>query len=65
MARRLTPHILAGVLGVVSGVYIFRPVFEEAAAAKEIRGATEQVKSPTPETSPQSDYPQSPSSSDK
>ncbi|KAN0100260.1 hypothetical protein V8E55_000244 [Tylopilus felleus] len=28
MSRRLTPYLFAGLLGVVSGVYIFRPLFE-------------------------------------
>ncbi|KAF9225377.1 hypothetical protein BS17DRAFT_778518 [Gyrodon lividus] len=50
MSRRLTPYLFAGVLGVISGVYIFRPVFEEAVAAKEIRGITESVKFPVSDT---------------
>ncbi|KAF8841937.1 hypothetical protein BDN67DRAFT_1068125 [Paxillus ammoniavirescens] len=52
MSRRLTPYLFAGLLGVISGVYIFKPVLEEAVAAKEIRGATEEVKSPAPEHPP-------------
>jgi len=33
MSRRvITPYIVAGLAGIVSGVYIFRPLFEEAAA---------------------------------
>ncbi|KIJ22147.1 hypothetical protein PAXINDRAFT_6263 [Paxillus involutus ATCC 200175] len=53
MSRRLTPYLFAGLLGAISGVYIFKPVLEEAVAAKEIRGATEGVgKSPVPEHPP-------------
>ncbi|KIL01019.1 hypothetical protein PAXRUDRAFT_185752 [Paxillus rubicundulus Ve08.2h10] len=52
MSRRLTPYIFAGLLGAISGVYIFKPVLEEVAAAKEIRGATEGIKSPVPEHPP-------------
>ncbi|KAF8559972.1 hypothetical protein OG21DRAFT_1502324 [Imleria badia] len=45
MFRRLTPYLFAGLLGVVSGVYIFRPLFEENKAMGEIRGTTATAKS--------------------
>ncbi|KAG1754792.1 uncharacterized protein EDB91DRAFT_1242036 [Suillus paluster] len=32
MLRRLMPYVFAGLTGVISGVYIFKPLFEEAAA---------------------------------
>ncbi|KAG2044524.1 hypothetical protein BDR03DRAFT_1004823 [Suillus americanus] len=32
MLRRFTPYIVASLTGVASGVYIFKPLFEEAAA---------------------------------
>ncbi|KAG2367715.1 hypothetical protein BDR07DRAFT_1478813 [Suillus spraguei] len=31
MLRRFTPHIVAGLTGIASGVYVFKPLFEEAA----------------------------------
>jgi len=46
MSRRLTPYFFAGILGVVSGVYIFKPLVEENAAIRELRGAAGAVKSP-------------------
>ncbi|KAI6112485.1 hypothetical protein EDD16DRAFT_1709836 [Pisolithus croceorrhizus] len=35
MSRRFTPHIFAGLLGVITGIYIFKPAFDQAAANKE------------------------------
>ncbi|KAG1857580.1 hypothetical protein C8R48DRAFT_717010 [Suillus tomentosus] len=32
MSRRFAPYIVAVLTGVASGVYIFKPLFEEAAA---------------------------------
>ncbi|KAG2756346.1 hypothetical protein P692DRAFT_20765673 [Suillus brevipes Sb2] len=35
MLRRFTPYIVAGLAGVASGIYIFKPLFEEAAANRK------------------------------
>ncbi|KAG1813225.1 uncharacterized protein BJ212DRAFT_1367303 [Suillus subaureus] len=32
MLRRFTPYMVAGLTGVASGVYVFKPLFEEATA---------------------------------
>jgi len=56
MSRRLTPYLFAGFLGVVSGIYVFRPLLEETIATREIRGAIGTVKStggPQPDAAPQ------------
>ncbi|KAF8433556.1 hypothetical protein L210DRAFT_936256 [Boletus edulis BED1] len=56
MSRRLTPYLLAGLLGVVSGVYIFRPLFEENTAMAEIHSTTGTARSterPQSDTAPQ------------
>lgn len=31
MSRRLGPYIFTGILGVVTGMYIFKPMFDDAA----------------------------------
>ncbi|KAA1471388.1 hypothetical protein DENSPDRAFT_837371 [Dentipellis sp. KUC8613] len=34
MSRRLTPYLVAGLTGILSGVYIFRPLIEDANNAR-------------------------------
>ncbi|KAI6047992.1 hypothetical protein EDC04DRAFT_2886781 [Pisolithus marmoratus] len=35
MSRRFAPQIFAGLLGVVTGIYIFKPTFDQAAVANK------------------------------
>ncbi|KAG2138663.1 uncharacterized protein EDB93DRAFT_1253212 [Suillus bovinus] len=35
MSRRFTPYMVAVLTGVASGVYIFKPLFEEVAANRK------------------------------
>ncbi|KZP28952.1 hypothetical protein FIBSPDRAFT_947348 [Athelia psychrophila] len=51
MSRRaLTPYIVAGAVGIISGVYTFRPLLQEAAEQRKLEEelrATTQLQSPS------------------
>ncbi|KAH7922860.1 hypothetical protein BV22DRAFT_627696 [Leucogyrophana mollusca] len=44
MSRRSLPYLLAGMTGIISGVYIFRPVMEEAVTAQQTSEAMDHMK---------------------
>ncbi|OAX42677.1 hypothetical protein K503DRAFT_796971 [Rhizopogon vinicolor AM-OR11-026] len=49
MLRRFMPYIFAGLTGVVSGVYIFKPLLEEAAANRQSSSVMNTSRTSSPE----------------
>ncbi|KAJ8597564.1 hypothetical protein M405DRAFT_855505 [Rhizopogon salebrosus TDB-379] len=53
MSQRLMPHIMpyvfAGLTGVASGVYIFKPLFEQAAANENLSQTADASTTSSPE----------------